>query len=1101
MKQHKKTMILFASSPVATALAVGMTLCGVCYAETTLPRLEPVSAYVASNETTALSLPLEAAGESRLVKTGEGTLTMPARFWTPSGPVVAVGAGTVLAEGTDTSAGDSAATDFVRGNASLWLAADADLANFATETLDDKECVTCWRDVRDTDPAATNYPFATTIDDVSFVPPYVRTIDGLRSVYFRKFKSKCAMRMYNKSGAESSVSVGSVFVVTRAVDCWGFLLGSMDGTTTYHLADYGGGGLEKAYYANSRNPNMRSSRFYDNGEPRDPIYDIVHKGMHLIEFHHLSSAKGTFNSLFAHGADSREGGDDVMELIVFDSPISETNRLGVLRYLAKKWNMSVGATFHAAPGTTVRLRPSSATTNFVGGAGTYRVEATGMTLSTGRDAFFGGEVDVDPGVSVVAYSPTLAFALGAGETLDVATGQGNRYGRSPCTLANNAPAGTAVKTGVGAVRLTRLAADVQKLDVQDGRVTLAAPVKPSTAISATGTNDIYATIPNANFESSDMTAWTLGGDGCKRWSFKEAKATDTERWVCPYDASEGEWVLKLKSTASNASSASTTVSVPVKGRYALSFMGSGRSAWGIGVFFISFIRNGVTKTCDEVDVFYSKSVGGYTFHRLLTPELEAGDWTMRIAGNATGDATSTFDDFKMKLITEDLNPDGAWRLPNGGFEDLERGGLRGLGSNPAVTQESSLNNFEYSASNTVVSWSFTQGGYGVSDAPSVGITYPAMADVGSAYWHNPNLSRFGDKHLAFYSNGGTATSAAFTPPAGRWRLRFKAAFAGNQDDNSRFWHSTPLKNVPTWSATAIVNGDEIALGTFTKGGYTKWSDITLPNAFTVQDGDSVVISIRQTDSAGAGYIDEVELVPELVQDGGFENATWDNSSAWKRYIHPGVQNPDNVVERRPYADGPEYWGYDRYEGSYCLKLRYYAEDVAYQDVVIPSNGLYRLTFHARTRVDSRGFGYSYNPIRVWMAKDGVTNELGRTDVNYDVFRPFTYFWRAPAAGTYRLGFQITLPAQDRSTLIDGVSLTPVGDTLLSETPDVPEALEISVADGAELALDFPGTLKVERLRIAGRNYSGTVDASVAPDVLSGTGKIEIKQRGFMLIVW
>jgi len=1093
-----KLLKMFSLGPFAVALAVGTTLCGVCYAKTTLPRLEPVSAYVASNETSALSVPLEAAGESRLVKTGEGTLTMPARSWTPGGPVVAVGAGTVLAEGTDDSADDSAATDFVRDNASLWLAADADHANFATETLDDEECVTCWRDVRDTDSAATNYPFAATlpaINAVSFVPPYVRTVDGLRSVYFRKFGSKCAMRMYNKSGAESSVSVGSVFFVTRAVDCWGFLLGGTLGNTTYHIGAYNSGQLGYAYYSNSRNPNMRSSRFYDNGEPRDPTYDLVQKGMHLIEFHHLSAAKGTFDSLFAHAATAarREGGDDVMELIVFNSSISETNRLGVLRYLAKKWNMPVGATFHAASGTTVRLKPSSATTSFVSGSGTYRVEATGMTLSTGGDAFFGGEVDVDPGVSVVAYSPTLAFALGAGETLNVTSGQGSLYGRSTCTLAEGAPAGTAVKTGVGAVRLTRLAADVQKLDVQGGRVTLAAPVNPSTSVSATGTNDIYATIPNANFESDVMTAWRLAGDGCQRWSYRNP---GSKSWVCPYDAPEGEWVLMLKSTSTKPSSASTTVSVPAKGRYALSFMGSGRTQYGIGVYFISFIRNGVTNTCDEVDVFWSKLASGYTFHRLLTPELEAGEWTMLIAGNATGDATSTFDDFKMKLITEDLNPDGAWRLPNGGFEDLERGGVKGL-------PDSSLNNFTYSASNRVVSWSFTQGGSGVIDAPSVGITYPTMADVGSAYWHNPNLSRFGDKHLAFYSDGGTATSAAFTPPAGSWHLRFKSAFAGNQDDHSRFWHSTLLNNSPTWSATATVNGNEIALGTFRKGGYTKWSDVTLPNAFTVQEGDSVVISIRQTDSAGAGYIDEVELVPanELVQDGGFENATWDGASVWKRDVQ-GVESSsiDSYVGRHQYSNMPQFFGYDWYEGNYCLKLWYKDDATAYQDVAIPSNGLYRLTFYARTRVDNRGYGYSYNPIRVWMAKDGATNELGRTDVNYDVFRPFTYFWRAPAAGTYRLGFQSTLTNYfDHSTMIDGVSLMPVGDTLLSETPDVPETLEISVATGAELALDFPGTLKVERLRIAGRNYSGTVDASVAPDVLSGTGKIEIKQRGFMLI--
>ena len=482
---------------------------------------------------------------------------------------------------------------------------------------------------------------------------------------------------------------------------------------------------------------------------------------------------------------------------------------------------------------------------------------------------------------------------------------------------------------------------------------------------------------------------------------------------------------------------------------------------------------------------------------------------MRIAGNFSGDATSTFDDFKMKLVTDDLNADGAWRLPNGGFENLEYRGLLGLTGTGWRDRFSSLNSFTYSASNRVESWSFTQSGSGVSGAPDVGITYPAMFyDSPPTYWHNPNLSRFGDKHLAFYSNGGTATSAAFTPPAGRWQLRFKAAYAGNQDNNSRFWHSTLLNNIPTWSATATVNGDEIALGTFKKGGYTKWADVVFPTAFTVQEGDSVAISICQTDSAGAGYIDEVELVPangvagNLVQDGGFENATWDAGSAWQRDIHSGVaaDKLDNYVARWEYANMPQYFGYDWYEGDYCLKLWSIKEDAAWQDVAVPSNGLYRLTFYARTRVDTRGNGYSYDPIRVWMAKDGVTNELGRTDVNYDVFRPFTYFWRAPTAGTYRLGFQSTLPEyQDRSTLIDGVSLTPVADELLSEMPDVPETLEISVVAVSLKKKDFPGTLKIDRLRIAGRSYVGTIDASTAPDVIFGPGTIEVTPKGTLMI--
>ena len=80
-----------------------------------------------------------------------------------------------------------------------------------------------------------------------------------------------------------------------------------------------------------------------------------------------------------------------------------------------------------------------------------------------------------------------------------------------------------------------------------------------------------------------------------------------------------------------------------------------------------------------------------------------------------------------------------------------------------------------------------------------------------------------------------------------------------------------------------------------------------------------------------------------------------------------------------------------------------------------------------------------------------------------------------------------------------MSLTPVADELLSETPDLPETLEISVAAGAELALDFPGTLKIDKLQIAGRSYVGTIDASVVPGVVIGQGAIEVTPKGTMVI--
>lgn len=1094
---------------ILTTCAAAMTSA----AKTTLPRLESVSTNVPGGVSASLESPIEASGESRLVKTGEGTLTVPSRIGLPASVPVDVGAGTVVVGGGETM-GEVVAPDVIRQSAAFWVASDTQMANFDTETQGEKECVSLWRDVRDTVASSTNYPFLVVHPDVvkggqakSFVPPYTRTVDGKRTVYFRGWGSRCAMQVRSAAGEKTSLDVGSVFFVTSVSNTWGYLLGDADDIGSYHIGGgYESGAISNTYYSARRDPAIRSARFYDNGERRDSQSGIVKAGMHIIEFHHPGNALAkSGNMMFGWSPDrvDREGGDDMMELIVFSSPLAEADRLAVLRYLAAKWSADRGRLLlRTAKGVSIDVAASGEV--LASGEGVYRATANGVTFTTGKETFFGGLVDAQAGCTATNNSPALAFSIEDGETLNAERANEKLYGRMPFSLTEDAPAGTVVKTGTGAVRITELPQTVSKFEVRGGRVTLAPPMRTRARVPQTGANDIHATIPNANFESDDMSAWTMYGDKATRWRRKSGADT----WISDHDTPDGDWVLVLKSSSAKEPWAAVTVTVPVTGHYELSFLGDGRQNWGVGKFSISFVRDAVTNTCDDVFVFAYASNIGYARHRLLTPELEAGEWTMRIAADVTGDSTSTFDDFKMKLVTEDLNLDGAWRIPNGGFENVLRGGFKSRSVNWGAC---SLTDFTMAASNMVASWSFTQGGDGTSGAPSVGLSHAAMSANGYGYFHNANLDRFGDSCMAFYSNGGTATSAAFTPPAGRYRLRFKSAFAGF---DQRQWHGKSLNNNPVWEATVIVNGGEPqSLGTASGAlsGFNTWGEVTLPAEFVVPEGASVAVSIRQTAEAGAGFLDDVELVPDnnLVADGGFENATWSDASAWQRSI-PGLgdranKNADSYVARWEYANQPQYFGYDMYEGGYCLKLWSMKEDAAWQDVGVPSNGLYRLTFHARTRVDSRflsptyNASYARNPIRVWMAQGGVTNEIGRTDVDYDEFRPYHYFWRAPAAGTYRLGFQSTLPAfEDRSTMIDGVSLTPVGEELVSDTPDLPRGMSLNIATGAQVALDFAGTVKLDALRIAGKSYTGTVDASTVPGVIFGQGRMEVKSKGFIL---
>ena len=73
-----------------------------------------------------------------------------------------------------------------------------------------------------------------------------------------------------------------------------------------------------------RNPEMRSMRFFDNGESRDVLRDQIYRGLHLLEWCHSPRASGSFDALYEYGVQyGREGGDYLMELVVFGTELPE----------------------------------------------------------------------------------------------------------------------------------------------------------------------------------------------------------------------------------------------------------------------------------------------------------------------------------------------------------------------------------------------------------------------------------------------------------------------------------------------------------------------------------------------------------------------------------------------------------------------------------------------------------------------------------------------------------------------------------------------------------------------------------------------------------
>ena len=86
-----------------------------------------------------------------------------------------------------------------------------------------------------------------------------------------------------------------------------------------------------------------------------------------------------------------------------------------------------------------------------------------------------------------------------------------------------------------------------------------------------------------------------------------------------------------------------------------------------------------------------------------------------------------------------------------------------------------------------------------------------------------------------------------------------------------------------------------------------------------------------------------------------------------------------------------------------------------------------------------------------------------------------------------------------TTFVDGVSIVKV-DESAQVKPTLSEKLRLSVAEGARLVLDYPGTNKVASVRFGGVAADGScvIDATSYPDYVSGIGALKVVQRNMTI---
>ena len=316
------------------------------------------------------------------------------------------------------------------------------------------------------------------------------------------------------------------------------------------------------------------------------------------------------------------------------------------------------------------------------------------------------------------------------------------------------------------------------------------------------------------------------------------------------------------------------------------------------------------------------------------------------------------------------------------------------------------------------------------------------------------------------------------------------------------------------AADLQIGGTAVALGTVTNLSYALLPR-TWPGTFTVDGATPVTLTLTgdfrlEGQRFGHGILDNLTLVraadpgENLFQQGGFESM-----APWQVTVTP---KPGQVNGSKQQAyDGfyETFFGLEAFEGKACVKI--VNDDTVAQTVTFPTGGLYRLSanLESRNAPGSLSFGNGLNPVAFFCARGGVTNWLGVTDtVATTNFHEYAYLVRIPEeGGIYDVGFRGRsvwggegTPTVDRTTLVDAAQLYRV-ETV--RPLDLPETLEIDVAAGAQLTLDFDGTNEVRRLNIAGRNYVGCVSLAERPELLgtlAGRGTLFIRPRGTVLIL-
>lgn len=815
---------------------------------------------------------------------------------------------------------------------------------------------------------------------------------------------------------------------------------------------------------------LASGLFRVDGRPVDPSVSGPNGGYQLLD---ITPGRDGWHveGLFSHNAIAndndgyRQGGGRLCEVILFASPLDESNRVAVTAYLQRKWGTRGAALSLATAGAGRVLKTGD-------GDWTLATLDGSESRETPRVALAGGSFD---GAQPVAFEALAGTTLAASATGVVA--------------AAEAPAGTVVKTGTGTLAVDALAPDVAHLAVREGTLRFA---PRAFGASAFPTNLVGA-IEDPSFEA-------FADAGIK---------PDTDRSLKPDAPTHGWRSVRLEGSTEDGKVTRWTDDPAA--HYYYNVPGQ-RYPDGVycGVLHIrGGLETALTLPADGVYrlSFWIVQRPGYVGHethilidgeevaQVQTREKAWQPCAFRLPWLAAGVHTLT--------LRSDANNSKAYRDATGGDSTVIPGNTVALVDDfrvdwlEAGTADVTLANPSFESAPFAFGWTYLEnpaslGGWACETAGAADAVVVERIGNGRETALRPAE---GCRHLVLHGAARIAQTVRVAR-AGTYRLSFAAA---------------------STAADARTTNTRAEIGVFWNGascGTVRTTDWTRRYAFTVQvAADNAAVELAFAGGGSLVALDDVRL--EALDTVAVLDETFTQEGAladWTCVGEPSeIHDGAGLVEGQREDRIPGAWCDVDYDDRHCVGVRNRA--TLARTVTFPEAGTYRLSVAAIDRF------YRYNgrpeelnlfggqEFRAWYARGGVTNEIGR-------FAPDTrerwvrhaFLFEVPEAGEGVIGFSGLKESAQKiagSTryfscggLLDGIVVEKVAR---AAAPTLPKDLDIDVDEGASLALDAPVTNEVRTVRYAGRFHAGVLDAATCP-FITGPGALFARPRGTLLLV-